>query len=126
MQLALRDNLPYVSLIMDHNGRTLVVPNVLIDTGSGTTIIASDIMQTIGITPLPEDALYTIRGVGGSEVVFSRRIAQIQLEDCIIQNFEVEIGGMDYGFDINGIIGMDFLTQTGALLNLHDMTISFT
>ena len=38
---------------------------------------------------------------------------------------EVEIGAMDYGFSINGILGMDFLRAAGAILNLRDLTMSF-
>lgn len=32
---------------------------------------------------------------------------------------------MDYGFAINGILGMDFLTRTGAVLNLRDLTLAY-
>jgi hypothetical protein len=32
---------------------------------------------------------------------------------------------MDYGFEINGILGMDFLTRAGAVLDLGDLTIDF-
>jgi hypothetical protein len=37
----------------------------------------------------------------------------------------VEIGGVDYGFAINGILGMDFLRATGAIVNLNDLTLSW-
>jgi len=30
---------------------------------------------------------------------------------------------MDYGFDIAGIIGMDFLIQTAAIIDLKNLTI---
>lgn len=30
---------------------------------------------------------------------------------------------MDYGFDINGILGMDFLKKVGAIINLDEMTV---
>lgn len=32
---------------------------------------------------------------------------------------------MDYGFDINGIVGMNFLRQAGAVLNLRDLTLDY-
>jgi hypothetical protein len=32
---------------------------------------------------------------------------------------------MDYGFELGGILGMDFLQSTGAVLNLRDLTIDF-
>jgi hypothetical protein len=32
---------------------------------------------------------------------------------------------MDYGFAINGILGTDFLLQTGAIVNLYDLELEF-
>jgi len=125
MQLLLKDNLPFATVTVAHQGLTAEISNVLIDTGSGTTILAADAVQAIQVTPSPEDTLYTIRGVGGSEVVFARHVDSLQLGECTLNNFEVEIGGMDYGFEINGILGMDFLTQAGAIINLRDMKIEF-
>lgn len=125
MQLLLKDNLPFATLTVIHKGMTVEISDVLIDTGSGTTILAADLVQAIRITPSPEDTLYAIRGVGGSEVVFSRRVDNIQLGECSINNFEVEIGGMDYGFEINGILGMDFPIQASAIINLRDISLDF-
>ena len=45
--------------------------------------------------------------------------------EASVSSFEVEIGGMDYGFEIQGILGMDFLRQTGAVISLKDMTVEF-
>ncbi len=28
---------------------------------------------------------------------------------------------MDYGFEVNGILGINFLTKVGAIINLHDI-----
>jgi len=33
---------------------------------------------------------------------------------------------MDYGFTIDGILGMDFLISTGAILNLRDLTLGYS
>jgi predicted aspartyl protease len=125
MRLLLHDSLPFASIEISYRGKTLAVENILIDTGSATTILSADIVQGIDIIPEPNDTLYTIRGVGGSEVVFSRKIDAIKIGDKQIKSFEVEIGAMDYGFEINGILGMDFLIKTKALLNLHKSTIEF-
>jgi len=37
--------------------------------------------------------------VGGSEVVFLRRIDYLQVEERRLTDFELEVGGMDYGFE---------------------------
>jgi hypothetical protein len=125
MQLSLKDNLPFTTVAVGYQGIASDIPNILIDTGSATTILAADAVALIQIAPSPQDTLYAICGVGGSEVVFSRRIDYVQLGDFRIPDFEVEIGGMDYGFEINGILGMDFLTRAGAIINLHEMKIEF-
>lgn len=125
MQLLLRDNIPFVSIVVIYKDTSIEIPSVLVDTGSATTILSADLVQIIQITPSPEDSLYTIRCVGGSEVVFSRKVDYLKLGEYFINDFEIEIGGMDYGFEINGILGMDFLVQAGTIINLRDMKIEF-
>ena len=39
-------------------------------------------------------------------------MGELQADD-----FEIEVGAMDYGFAIEGIVGMDFLTRAGAMLD---------
>jgi len=98
---------------------------VLVDTGSATTILAADVVASIHISPLPTDILHTIRGVGGREVVFTRRVDYFQVGEHTLPDLDIEVGGMDYGFEINGILGMDFLTRTGAIINLKEMSLTF-
>lgn len=117
--------MPFTTVTVAYQGITLDIPHVLVDTGSAATLLAADIVAAIGIVPLPNDPLYTIRGVGGSDVVFTRLIDRLQVGERSLTAFEVEVGGMDYGFEMNGILGMDFLTRAGAVLNLYEMTITF-
>lgn len=126
MQLFLRDSLPFVSVTVEYQGRSAVLPEVLIDTGSARTILAADVVARIGITPVSEDVLYSIRGVGGSEVVFSRVVDSIRVGERQLQSFEIEVGAMDYGFSIVGILGMDFLRRAGAILDLSSLTMTLT
>lgn len=39
-------------------------------------------------------------------------------------DFTIEVGVMDYGLAINGILGMDFLIETGAIIDLARMEIT--
>jgi hypothetical protein len=70
-----------------------------------------------------DDVVYSIRGVGGSEFVFTKTVDKLKVDKLQINALEVEIGAMDYGFEIDGIIGMDFLTQAGAVVDLSKMEI---
>jgi hypothetical protein len=125
MELYLRDNLPFTQVRVVYQGATIEISDVLVDTGSASTILAADVVAAIQLTPLPDDSLYTIRGVGGVEVVFTRQVDYLQLGEQRISDFEIEIGGLDYGFEIKGILGMDFLMQIGAIINLREMEIGF-
>lgn len=125
MQLQLKNDLPMITAVVAFRGVAAEIANVLIDTGSATSIFNADQLARIALTPAPDDALYTIRGVGGSEVVFSRRVDYVQVGEHKLNNFQIEIGGMDYGFDISGILGMDFLTQSGAIIDFDQLAIRF-
>jgi predicted aspartyl protease len=125
VQLQLKDNLPFVTLTVGHNRRTVEIENVLVDTGSASTVLAADSLVQIGIEPSPEDILHTIRGVGGTEVVYLRKVDFLEVDERKVTDFEIEVGGMDYGFEISGILGMDFLEASGAIIDLHKLQITF-
>ena len=59
-------------------------------------------------------------------MVFARKVDYLKVGERSIPDFEIEVGGMDYGFEINGTLGMDFLIAAGAIINLHDMRIEFS
>lgn len=125
MQLILRDDLILILVMVVHQGREIQVPDVVVDTGSATTMLSTDTVAHIGIVPKPQDILHVVRGVGGAEVVFSRRVDRLQVGPRAVEQFEIEVGGIDDAFDINGILGMDFLLRTGAIINLGTLRLDF-
>ena len=118
MQLTLRDDLILTYVTVAYQGREVEVPDLVVDTGSATTMLSTDIVGQIGVVPESQDTLHVVRGIGGTEVVFSRRVDRLQVGARAVEQFEIEVGGIDTAFDINGILGMDFLLQTGAIINL--------
>jgi len=125
MRLTLKYGLPFVTATLTYRQKEVEVSHVLVDTGSARTAFAADVVAQIGLIPEPEDTLLTVRGVGGAEVVFTRVVDRVQVGHRIVEQLEVEIGGMDYGFEINGILGMDFLMRTGTIINLHQLQLEF-
>jgi predicted aspartyl protease len=101
------------------------IPDILVDTGSASTVFISDWGQQIGIVPEICDTIRTLWGVGGSEVVFTRRLELIKVGQMTLVNFEAEFGGMEYGFQINGILGMDFLLEERAIVDLGHLSFDF-
>ena len=124
MHLPLKYDLPCVTVRIGYQGAEIDVPDVVVDTGSGSTLIATDFAAQVGIVPLPQDKLRNVQGVGGIEAVFLRQVNRLQVGDCALESFEIDIGNMDYGFAINGLLGMNFLLRSGAVLDLRARTIS--
>ncbi len=113
-------------MTLTYQGTTLEVADLLVDTGSATTLLAADRVAEMNLWPAPHDNLYTIRGVGGTEFVFARQVDRFSVGERSLLDFEIKIGEVDYGFGINGVLGMDFLYRTGAVIDLKKMTLTFS
>ncbi len=123
MKIRLQEGLPYVTAILTHQGQQLTLVNVLLDTGSAGTVFSADKLLAIGLRLETDDFVHRIRGVGGAEFVFTKRIERLSVGELQADDFEIEVGAMDYGFDIDGIVGMDFLIQVGAVIDLERLEI---
>jgi predicted aspartyl protease len=123
MKVRMVDGLPYVAANLSYRGNEIALENVLLDTGSSGVIFPTDQVLKIGLIYEPEDTVHRIRGVGGSEFVFTKRIDSLAVGDLQVQNFEIEVGSMDYGFEFDGIIGMDFLITVGAVIDFKNFRI---
>ncbi|NMB67229.1 MAG: clan AA aspartic protease [Chloroflexi bacterium] len=125
MRIEIAGGLPLVELRLGHAGRAVMIPRVLVDTGSGSTVLSSARAKEIGLVIDPQDPIRTLRGVGGMEVVFVKRVDYIQVDRRKFKNFEVELSPLNYGLEINGILGLDFLTATRAIVDLKHMQLRF-
>lgn len=123
MKLRLDDRLPYVTATLRFAGRRLNLDQVLLDTGSAGSVFAADAVYALGIEPEGADVIRRICGVGGSEFVYSKRVEQLSLAEMKVGNFEIQVGAMRYGFPLQGIIGMDFLLATRAVIDLGSLEI---
>ncbi len=123
MNIRLQDGLPYVSVVLAHGGKQTELANVLLDTGSAGTVFSADKVLSIDLHYEPEDIVHRIRGVGGAEFVFSKQVERLLMGELQATGFQVEIGAMDYGFDLDGIVGIDFLVQVGAIIDLAQLKV---
>lgn len=123
MKIDVIDGLPFTSVRLTFRGQSATLERVLVDTGSAGTILAIDQVKKLNILPEPEDEIYQVIGIGGSEYVFSKQVDALIIGDLELRNFAVEFGAMRYGIELDGIAGMDFLMQTGAILDLAALEI---
>lgn len=124
MNIDVRDGLPFVSVSICYRERQLVLKHVLLDTGSAGTIFSTDVVEQIGVNVEPGDFLNKIRGVGGIEVVYSKYFDYVRIGEISLKDFEVEIGEMDYGIRIDGILGFDFIREANLVIDCNKLQIS--
>ena len=115
MKFELKYGIPFVNAVFKHGDKESVLENVVIDTGSGGTLLPTEIAFELGLEAELEDSLQRIRGVGGTEFVYEKIIDSIQLGNVTVKNFKIQIGAMNYGFGIKAILGMNFL-KAGELI----------
>jgi hypothetical protein len=116
--------LPFVTVTICYRGKEILLDRVLLDTGSAGSVFNADVVDEIGVMVEPEDILNKIRGVGGVEVVYSKRFDFVRLGEVSLEGFEVEIGEMNYGMKINGILGFDFIRDASLIIDSKDLQIS--
>jgi len=123
MNIQVQDRLPFISVTIWQGKHLLTLENVLLDTGSAGCVFAIDRLHEADIYPKSTAHIRRIRGVGGEESVVDIEIDQLQAGGLLISDFVIEAGSMDYGFEIEGILGFDFLQQTGAVIDFMAMEI---
>ncbi|MFS0859933.1 MULTISPECIES: retropepsin-like aspartic protease [Paenibacillus] len=116
--------LSFISLQLTFRGEVLYLEKVLLDTGSASTLLNADIVQEIGMVPEENDEVDIIRGVGGIEYVYTKLLDSITVDGTTLREFQIEIGNMDYGLEIDGILGFNFIKQAGIIINANLMELS--
>ncbi len=124
VNLRIERGLPFVSLEIGWQQAALTLGSVLLDTGSASTVLSINSVEPLGIRLEPEDPIHRIVGVGGGEFVFCKRIPWLALGPCRALDMPVELGALDYGFPIDGILGLDFMRQVGLVINLGQLRVS--
>jgi hypothetical protein len=123
MRLHLAHGLPFATGELIFEGRALTLANLLIDTGSQGTLLSADVVSLVGLRAAPEDAIREIFGIGGSEFIFTRRAERLSVGNLVLNDFEIEVGAMEYGLPMQGIIGIDFLREVRAVVDLARMEV---
>ncbi|QQK80741.1 clan AA aspartic protease [Salicibibacter cibi] len=118
--IMIEDGLLLTDMELTFNGQSLSLQRVLVDTGSGSTVVSTDLAEQIGVVAEENDMIYRICGVGGSEFVYSKTVDKVRVGNMKTEDFELGIGAMNYGFNLDGIIGLDLLQRLKAIINIDE------
>ena len=123
MKIRIDQGLLYTKATLIHSNKGIGLNNVVLDTGSAGTVFSIDRLASTGILPGPDDPVCRITGVGGSKLVFTKVVDRLAVGSFGPDGFRIEIGAMDYGFDLDGIIGIGFLLKTKAIVDLDRLEL---
>lgn len=84
MKFQLKYGIPFTEITFINNDKKVVAKNVVIDTGSASTIISTETALQLDLESQLADTLQRVRGVGGYEFVYEKDIHCIEIDKLLI------------------------------------------
>ncbi len=94
MKVRVSGHLPYVTATLTFQGRKLTLEHVVVDSGSAASVFSADEVAQLGILPEHTDFLHRVRGVGGFEFVYSKRVESLGVGALQVDDFEIQVGAL--------------------------------
>jgi hypothetical protein len=112
-------------LTCEHGGVTVTLP-VVVDTGAAITLLDRERLESAGVVLAEPLRAHRMIGTGGPEYSTSYLPDRVHIGDAIqVFDFAPHVGPAHYGRDLGGLLGLDFLRLTGAIIDLRRWTIDF-
>jgi predicted aspartyl protease len=121
--ITFKDGLIYADATLTHGNKKVTIKSALVDTGSAATVISNEIANELGLKPELTDIINSVQGIGGYETVIEKIIDSVSLDTTAVTSFNIQVGAMDYGIELEAIIGLDMLTSCKAVLDLNNFTL---
>ncbi len=123
-KLQYKKGLLYTSIELKFKEKSIVIEDVIIDTGASHTIIATEYLEEMDIPLLDDDELVKAIGYGGM-ICYSirKRLDEIRCGNLVLEDIKLDFGFIDPKDRINGLIGLDFLIGAKTIIDLVDLTL---
>ena len=116
----------FTSLKLTHKGRSKVVDRLVVDTGAAKSFISIDAVDDIDISFEDGDHITTIYGIGGPDNSFQKLLDCIEFGSKKFEQYKVDFGAFRGDYNINGLIGLDILKDSGMTIDLKNMRMTET
>lgn len=123
-KLEYKKGLLYTSIELKYKEKSIIIDDVIIDTGASHTIIATEYLEEMDIPLLDDDELVKATGYGGM-VCYSirKKLDEIRCGSLVLKDIKLDFGVIDPNDRINALIGLDFLIGAKTIIDLVDLTI---
>lgn len=114
-----KNGLLYASIMLSHSDKSVIIEDVIIDTGACHTIVLTDYLESLDVALNDTDELVKTSGYGGVQYSSVRKtIEKLTIGDIVIENMKIDFGDIDPFERVNGLIGLDFLRYAGLIIDL--------
>ena len=123
-QLRFKNGLLYTDIKLVHEGKSIVVSDVIVDTGASHTIILPEYLEKMDVGFSEDDTIVKASGYGGSiQNSVRKSIDRICCGGIEVNNIRLDFGEIDPYERVNGLLGLDFLREAKVIIDLSNETI---
>lgn len=123
-ELYFKEGLLYVSILLRHGEKEIIVDDVIVDTGASHTIILSDYLAELDVELSDTDELVKSSGYGGMICgAVRKKMDRMEVGDMAKEDMKIDFGVIDPYDRINGLLGLDFLKSARAVIDLDSLVI---
>lgn len=124
VKIELKNGLLYTSIELKHEGKNIIVNDVIIDTGAFHTIISPNFLEELQAEFADDDMLIEAYGYGGaSSYAVRKRIDTISCDDITLSDFKIDFGEIDPDEKVNGLLGLDFFMKSQIVLDIAELNM---
>ncbi|OPJ60570.1 retropepsin-like aspartic protease [Clostridium oryzae] len=123
-KLIYKNGLLYTNVFLSHDGKEVIVEDVIIDTGAFHTIISPVFLEKLDTEVSLDDEIINAYGLGGGMCSSLRkRIDKIGIGGINIEDMRIDFGEIDPEDRVNGLIGLDFLKAAKIIIDIDENKI---
>lgn len=120
VNLTFKHGLLFTDLVLYHEGKEVIVKDVIVDTGASHTIISPIFLEELNTEYSIEDEIVNAFGLGGAICSSLRKkIDNVTCGKITLREFKVDFGEIDPNDRVNGLLGLDFLKKAEVIIDIH-------
>lgn len=116
-----KNGLLYTDIEILIENKSILIKDMIIDTGASHTIISSSYLEESDIGFNDDDTIVKASGYGGTVQYSVRKLVnKVTCGDITLENIKLDFGEIDPEEKVNGLLGLDFLINANLIIDLVD------
>ncbi len=114
-----KNGLLYTDIEILIENKSIIVKDIIIDTGASHTIISSSYLEESDIGFNDDDTIVKASGYGGTVQYSVRKLVnKVTCGDITLENIKLDFGEINPEEKVNGLLGLDFLINANLIIDL--------